>query len=127
MAKKKITPLNEDFDFKLFVTIARKNALWFFVFITFFIIIALVILRYTAPVFEASTTIKLSAENKANLILGDAKSGFLNSNQGIIAGDIEIIRSGVIIERAIAKLPLEIRYFAKEKKYFRVRLLSNLS
>ncbi len=113
MPKKAITPLNEDFDFKLFVTIARKNAIWFFLFLTISFVISMLILRYTAPVYESSTTIKLASENKANLILGTAKSGFLDANQNVIAGDIELIRSNVIVERAVARLPLDVRYFAK--------------
>ncbi len=113
MPKKKITPLNEDFDFKLFVTIARKNALWFFVFLTTSLLIAMLILRYTAPVYEASTIIKLASENKANIILGNSQTGLFDANQNLVAGDIELIRSNVIIERAVSKLPLQVRYFAK--------------
>ena len=70
MAKKKISPINEDFDFKLFVTIARKNALWFMTFMFLSVFIALGILHYTAPVFETSSIIKIATENNAENILG---------------------------------------------------------
>ncbi len=115
MAKKKISPINEDFDFKLFVTIARKNMLWSFLIMLTAVVSALLILRYTAPVYEAITIIKIADENRAQNVLGitsNNRGGGLDDNNQI-AGDIELIRSKVIVERAIAKLPLQVSYYAK--------------
>ena len=43
MAKKKVSPINEEFDFKLMVTIAGKNLLWFALFMLISVIIAFLI------------------------------------------------------------------------------------
>ncbi|HMT30768.1 MAG TPA: hypothetical protein PKD91_15965, partial [Bacteroidia bacterium] len=112
MPRKKITPLNEEFDFKLFVSIAKKNALWFgfFLFVSF--MFAFLYLRYTAPIYEATTVLKLSDENNAGLVL-DQKDNMLVDNMNQLAGDIELIRSKIIAMRAISSLKLGISYFAK--------------
>ena len=89
MAKKKISPINEDFDFKLFVTIAKKNMLWFMLFMLVSIFSALIILRYTAPTYESSVILKIANEDNAQNVLGiDAKTRLYNDNSNAIAGDI---------------------------------------
>src|SRR5262245_42278894 len=112
MPRKKITPLNEEFDFKLFVSISKKNAIWFGVFMFVSVMFAFLYLRYTAPIFEATSIIKLADENNAGVLLGQSANPFSdNTNQ--IAGDIEMLRSKIIAQRAIDKLDLKISYFAK--------------
>ena len=113
MAKKKISPINEDFDLKLFVTIAQKNMLWFFLFMISSMVIGLAILRYTAPIFESSSIIKIADENNAQNVLGITGADRLANVSNQIAGDIELIRSKVIVERAIKHLPLFVSYYSK--------------
>lgn len=72
MAKKKISPINEEFDLKLLVTIAQKNALILFLFLTSALLIALLIIRYTPPLFEATGVLQISEQNTARSVLNDA-------------------------------------------------------
>lgn len=114
MAKKKISPINEDFDFKLFVTIAKKNLLWFSLFMLLSVFTALLILRYTAPTYESTLILKIANEDQAQNVLGINSSQTIyadNSNQ--IAGDIELIKSKIIVTRAINQLPLKVSYYSK--------------
>ncbi len=114
MAKKKISPINEEFDFKLFVTIAKKNMLWFAFLMLLSGVIALVILRYSAPVFECASVIKIANEDNAQNVLGlDSKNGFYTDNNSEIAGDIELIKSKIIIGKAVRNLPLQVSYYSK--------------
>lgn len=113
MAKKKISPINEDFDFKLFVTIAKKNLLWFMLFVLVSVFSALLILRYTAPIYESSSIIKIADEDNAESILGVNIEQQRNADYNNIAGNIEIIKSRIIVDRAIANLPLSVSYYAK--------------
>ncbi len=114
MAKKKISPINEDFDFKLMVTIAGKNLLWFAAFMGMAGVIAFLILRYTPATYEPSTVLKISSENNAQNVLGIYTNSMnASNNQDPLAGSIELIRSKVIIDRAIRKLPLAISYYSK--------------
>lgn len=111
MPRKKITPFNDEFDLKLFVSIAKKNAIWFVLFMFIAILSTFLYLRYTVPIYEARSIIKLSDENQAGLVLGQSSEVFENINQ--LAGDIELLRSRIIAKRAIERLPLEISYFTK--------------
>jgi capsular exopolysaccharide synthesis family protein len=114
VAKKKISPINEEFDFKLFVTIAKKNMLWFAFLMLLSGVIALVILRYSAPVFECASVIKIANEDNAQNVLGlDSKNGFYTDNNSEIAGDIELIKSKIIIGKAVRNLPLQVSYYSK--------------
>jgi tyrosine-protein kinase Etk/Wzc len=112
MAKKKISSINEELDFKLFFYVAKKNFLWVVVFIFFFLGIAQIYLRYTAPIYESSSIIKVGTEDKATKILSIGNN-YAANNYNKIAGDIELIRSNIIIEKALSKLPLDISYFSK--------------
>lgn len=113
MAKKKVSPINEEFDFKLMVTIAGKNMLWFALFMLISVIIAFLILRYTPRTYEPATVMRFSSENNAQNVLG-INNNSLNGNEGNdFAANIELIRSRIIVERAISKLPLQISYYAK--------------
>jgi len=113
MPKKKVSPLNEDFDLKLMVTIASNNLLWFAMFMLVSLIGAFIILRYTAPEYEPTTVIRLSSENNAQSVLGISSGALINKDVSDLAANIELIRSKVIIERAIAKLPLQVSYYSK--------------
>jgi len=113
MAKKKISPINEEFDFKLLVTIARKNMLWLTFFLLSAILTAMLILRYTAPVFEASCIIQLSEQDNARGVLKESAFKSFSDPNNKLASSIELMRSKVIIERVLTKLPLKVSYFSK--------------
>ncbi|MBK7684441.1 MAG: hypothetical protein IPJ26_19140 [Bacteroidetes bacterium] len=113
MAKKKISPINEDFDFKLLVTIARKNLLWFTFFILMAILIALLILRYTAPVYESTAVIQLSEQDNASNVINSKQFKTFTDQNNKLASSIELMRSRVILERVVSKLPFQISYYSK--------------
>ena len=113
MAKKKISPINEEFDFKLLVTIARKNTMWFALFVLAAILTALLILRYTAPVYEATSVIQLSEQDNARSVLNEAQLKQFQDRTNKLASSIELIRSKVIISRVLQRLPLQVSYYSK--------------
>ncbi len=113
MAKKKISPINEEFDFKLLVTIARKNTMWFALFLMTSVVSAMLILRYTAPVYEATSVIQLSEQDNARGILNNAQFNRFNETNNKLASSIELMRSRVIVERALLRLPLQVSYYSK--------------
>jgi len=90
MARKKIGAFNEDFDLRLFSVIARKNAIWLALFILVSFSIAFVYIRYTAPLFEAYTVLKLSDdENQTINVLGQRNFN-QSDNATKLAGAIEL-------------------------------------
>ena len=112
MPKKQITPLNEEFDFKLFVTIAQRNVEWFLMFMTLSVIIWYVIVRYTAPMFESSALMKLNTDNNVTKALNITRDIYQEQNNEV-AGNLELIRSSIIVSKAIATLPVRVTYISK--------------
>lgn len=76
MPRKKITSLNEEFDLKLFLSIAKKSALWFVFFIFISFTIAYLYLRYTPPIYDATAIVQLADENNAQLVLDQRDNRF---------------------------------------------------
>jgi tyrosine-protein kinase Etk/Wzc len=113
MAKKKISPINEEFDFKLLVTIGQKNLLWLALFILSALMIAYLILRYTPPEYEAVGVLQISEQNNARSVLNDATLKGFNEQNNKVASSIELMRSKVIINRVIDRLPMQVSYFSK--------------
>lgn len=113
MPKKKISPINEEFDFKLLVTIARKNSIALALILLISVLTSVLILRYTPPVFEATSVLQLTMENQAKRILNANSYQEIQDENKLLASSIELIRSKVMIARTIEKLPLDISYFAK--------------
>jgi uncharacterized protein involved in exopolysaccharide biosynthesis len=66
-------------------------------------------LRYTSPVYESSSSIKLEIKQKANLlgISDPTADGMAN-----MSGRIELIRSKLIYDEVISAMDLSMSYFA---------------
>jgi capsular exopolysaccharide synthesis family protein len=71
--------------------------------------IAFLYLRYTVPIYNASTIIQISKSNKAQEVLD---VGLIYEDNSL-SGEIELIRSKFLIRKAVNNLPLEISYFVK--------------
>jgi capsular exopolysaccharide synthesis family protein len=113
MPKKKLTPLNEDFDFKLFVTIARRMFPYFLAFMFTAMLVAYLVLRYTIPVYESRSVIKIAIENTATNLLQTSRDLLADPNNLQLAGHIELIRSSIIAERVVNSIPVKISYYLK--------------
>jgi uncharacterized protein involved in exopolysaccharide biosynthesis len=70
-------------------------------------------LRYTPPVFQSRATLRIGSENKASSILDISTNHAYDEAANQFVGDIELLRSKIILERAVKTLPLEISYYAK--------------
>src|SRR4051812_23123554 len=115
MPKKKITNLNEEFDPKLFAIIAKKNFLWIILLVSASLLTSYLYLRYTPATYQAYGIVKLGVVNNASTVLNIQNSEQLN-NLGItlfLAGDIELLKSRVILSRVVKSLPLQVSYYAK--------------
>jgi capsular exopolysaccharide synthesis family protein len=113
MPKKKISPINEEFDPRLLVTIARKNSLLLALFLLISGSTAFIILRYSQPIYEANSIIQLSLENDTRQILGNQNSFNGINEDKFIASSTELIRSRLILDRVVNLLPLEVSYYIK--------------
>lgn len=105
--KERITNFSKEFELGLFLFIARKNIFWVLLFISIALAGAFVYIRYTPPVYESNAIIQIKQENNVSKVLDLDK---LQEMQDI-SGEIELLRSKVILRKVIAKLPLEISYY----------------
>lgn len=109
---KKISNINEEFDAKLFAYIARKNVIWVFVFLIISTSSAFIYLRYTPPVYQSGSIVKIGVENRAQEIIAVNTRQEMNST-ALIAGQMELMRSIIIFQKAIESLPFRISYYAQ--------------
>ncbi|PKP03100.1 MAG: hypothetical protein CVU11_09535 [Bacteroidetes bacterium HGW-Bacteroidetes-6] len=108
MAEYKKSKLNDDFDFKLFLFIARRNLKFILVFFALLFALIFMYLRYTLPVYEASSVVQINSDDKAQKLF--ESKNFYDED---IYRKIEIMRSPVFMERVIEKLPLDVSIFVK--------------
>jgi capsular exopolysaccharide synthesis family protein len=107
MVEKKVSNLNDDFDFRLFLKVVRKNIAWIFLFFVIAFSMAFLYLRYTYPIFESKSIIQIALSDKnSRMLLGDNFSA-----QRDISGKIELLKSATFLDRVFNKLPLDISYY----------------
>ncbi len=108
MAEFKKNKLNDEFDFKLFLFIARRNIKYIFIFLVLLYALIFVYLRYTQPVYEATCIVQINSDDKAQKLFEN--KNFYDED---IYRKIEIMRSPVFMQRVLGKLPLDVSVFAK--------------
>ncbi|MEX1188896.1 MAG: polysaccharide biosynthesis tyrosine autokinase [Bacteroidia bacterium] len=107
MVERKVSNLNDEFDFKLFLKVARKNIAWVVLFFVISFLMAFLYLRYTYPIYEAKSIIQIGLADKSSRVLfGDVKP--LKSD---LPSKIELLRSPTFLSRVLNKLPLDIGYY----------------
>lgn len=105
--KERLTNFSQEFELGLFLFITRKNIFWVFLFVSIALAGAFVYIRYTPPVYESNTIIQIKQENNMSKVLELDK---LQEMQDI-SGEIELLRSKVILRKVLAKLPLQVAYY----------------
>ncbi|WP_107038457.1 exopolysaccharide transport family protein [Brumimicrobium mesophilum] len=101
--------VNTNFDLKVLKIVIKRNWYWCALISILLFLLAFLYLRYTKPVYESNMLIQLNSENQGADILD-----FQDARQDrSIAKEIELLRSQMLFEKAIADLPLSISYFSK--------------
>lgn len=107
MVERKISNLNDDFDFRLFVKVLRKNIAWVLLFFVIAFLMAFLYLRYTYPIFESKSIIQITlADKNSRMLLGDDFKA-----QRDLSSKIELLKSATFLDRVFNKLPLDISYY----------------
>jgi capsular exopolysaccharide synthesis family protein len=95
-------------DFIKILSIVRKNIIWILLIPALCLLGGYMYLRYTSPVYESSSSIKLEIKQEANVL------GITGGNEGManVSGEIELIRSKLIYDEVISRMDLAVSYFA---------------
>lgn len=110
MSKNKKDSFIEEFDFKLFLNIVKKNIKYILIFFVLVFISTFIYLRYTQPVYEAKCLVQINNDNKADKLF--EKKSFYDDD---LYRKIEVMQSPVFIHRVLSKLPVDVSVFIKGK------------
>jgi len=99
-------------DLERLFPILNKSLGWIILFIIFSAGAGYLYLRSTRPIYESNSILKLDIKSKASKVLGE-RIGFDEevSTQNSLQGEIELIKSSVIYNEVIQRLPLDISYY----------------
>lgn len=100
---------NNQIDWLKLRLILKKSLPWFIAIFAVLILTAVLYLRYTKPMFQSNSEIKLDQEDKSN-VLGLPQYE-QNSNFGLLSSEMEIIRSRLFFNRVIETVDLNPQYF----------------
>ncbi|MEI6348951.1 MAG: polysaccharide biosynthesis tyrosine autokinase [Bacteroidota bacterium] len=109
MPNKKISKINDEFDFLLLLKIIKSY--WYVIVIgmSFFLFASWLYLRYTQKVYEATAIIQIEDNNSNSQFLEQDK--IMSSNTNELAKKIDFLRSSSFLNIALSKLPLQVAYF----------------
>ena len=103
----------EKLDFQKLASVFRRSILWIFFILLFTNTIAYIYIRYTKPVYESYSDLKLDVKSEANLLGFNALKE--NQNLNNISGEIELIKSRLFFNKVIEAVDLNITYYAEGK------------
>lgn len=89
--------------------VARKSLLWIGLIFLFSFTIAILYLRYTKPMYESSSEIKLDKEDQSNVI--GLPQYEQNNNLGLLSSEMELIQSRLFFSKVIENVQLNPQYF----------------
>jgi len=109
MVAKKISQLNDELDFKLLLYIVVKKLKYIIPFFVLALVLSFLFLRYTQPLYEASTVIQLNNENQASKVFTTTNSYYGDD----LSEKVEQLKSTQFLKRVLNNLPLGISYFVE--------------
>ncbi len=100
---------NHDIDWIKLRLILRKSIPWFITIFAVLILTAILYLRYTKPMYQSNSEIKLDQEDQSN-VLGLPQYE-QSSNMGLLSSEMEIIQSRLFFSKVVETVNLNPQYF----------------
>mgnify|MGYP006170646617 CR=1 FL=1 len=110
METKKPSAINDELDLGILLKIIRKNLIWVILLIALGITLAFLKVRYTQPLYQAKSVVKIGEKNDVNQLMQ-----LENIYETNINTELTRLNSKSLFEKAIQKLPLGVSYFTKGK------------
>jgi hypothetical protein len=97
-------------DLEKLLAILNKSLWWIILFIVLSLTGAYLYLRYTKPVYESYSILKLNVQKSADQLLGLSKPEEGMSTGPNLQGELEIIKSQVLYEKVLERIDLSVTY-----------------
>jgi tyrosine-protein kinase Etk/Wzc len=107
--------IGNDFNLGLFLSIVRRSLVWVFFLFALSVGLVLLYLRYTPPTFQANATLMLKAEKTADILGLDE---LLSANTDDLLREIEIVKSSLLLNRALSRMELDVSYYIEGRSGF---------
>ena len=102
----------DDFSLGLLLYIINKSIIWLFLIVIVSFSLAIIYLRYTPRIYQATTTLILK-QSKSSQILGVRSP--VGQSSSDINQEIQLIKSSLFVQRVVDRLPLMVGYFKEGK------------
>ena len=109
----------EGIDMSKVIHTLRRGIPWIILILLFTNTLAYFYIRYTRPVYESNSILRLNIKSEAN-ILGFSSFG-QGQNVNGLAGEIELLRSNLFFNRVVDALDMDISYYAYGRVLFQER------
>jgi tyrosine-protein kinase Etk/Wzc len=99
----------QDIDWLKMAVVFRKSYLWILLIFILCFSIAFLVIRYTKPLYESSSEIKLGIENQSNVLnMPEFES---NNSYAFMSSEMELIRSRLFFNKVVESVRLNPQYF----------------
>ncbi len=118
---------SQEFDFTRLLVVFRKNLVWMALILLCSILGAYFFIRYMKPLYESKAQLKLDLNSEASAVGLSKMDPSLEeySAASKVAGEVEFIKSPLVLNEVNSKAGLQIGYFALGDILFEERFLNN--
>jgi tyrosine-protein kinase Etk/Wzc len=102
-----------DIDFTKILSIVNKSLIWIILFIIVSVSTAWLVIRYTPPLYESSSILKLKVTSDANMLGLGGMGENIENHYGNLTGEIELIKSKLFYSKVMEQMDLGVSYFTK--------------
>lgn len=99
----------QDVDLRKLGIVIRKSIPWLAGILLLCLVIAFLVIRYTKPLYESTSEIKLGIEDQTNVLnLGEIEN---SSSFALLSSEMELVRSRLFFNKVIESVRLNPQYF----------------
>ncbi|WP_379965002.1 GumC family protein [Epilithonimonas sp. UC225_85] len=115
-----VTRKEEEFNLREIIKPYTKKWYWFFISVFIALILAVLYMKYTTPVYKVQSSVLIKDAKKMSSASGDfgvlaGLSGFAGMGTNSIENELEIFKSKKLVEDAVKTLKLQTSIFSREE------------
>jgi len=103
----------EGLDLSALILIARRSLPWVVLLLIISLTTSWLYLRYTKPIYKASSLLKIDERSDANTLGLGALGGEKSRSATQLAGEVELIKSDLTYKRVKQNIPLDVNYYTQ--------------